>query len=333
MLSPHQVPKRQSPSTFRGSFWIPGDRTSTPGGEVQRGPMFVHWEVKDRNTSKPPLILIHGGGGQGTDWTITIDGQPSWAEIFVEEGYPVYVVDRVGFGRSPYHPEVLGEMGPQITYEAAFNIFAPSDNATRLNPWSGAQNPGSPEIEQFVAALGPMHKDFAGSQEMDADRLGKLLDLTGPAVLITHSAGGPVGWVANDRHSDKVISIVALEPMGPAFAHFPGLGALQWGLTAAPVRYAPQIDSPGEALLANPVDLKMPSLHQKDVLVVYGGASTSIANAPEVLGFLTNAGADVDYVYLPDHGIHGNGHAIQMESNAAETITPVLSWLRSHLKE
>ena len=32
--------------------------------------------------------MVHGGGGQGTDWMGTPDGRPGWATYFLQEGYP-----------------------------------------------------------------------------------------------------------------------------------------------------------------------------------------------------------------------------------------------------
>lgn len=93
--------------TRRGNFWIPGDVVDAGPVHVQRGPMHVEWEAPEEVTHPHPLVLVHGGGGQGTDWMSTPDGRPGWARLLVEQGYAVYVVDRVGHGRSPYHPDVI----------------------------------------------------------------------------------------------------------------------------------------------------------------------------------------------------------------------------------
>ena len=63
-----------------------------------------------------PLVLVHGGGGQGLDMLATPDGREGWATLFLRQGFPVYVVDRPGMGRSPYHPAVFGPPGPPAVY-------------------------------------------------------------------------------------------------------------------------------------------------------------------------------------------------------------------------
>ena len=83
-------------------------------GTIPCGPMFVQWEAPAEVTKPYPIVLVHGGGGQGTDWLGTPDGRPGWSTFLLREGYAVYVVDRPGHGRSPFHPDVLGPMGPFV---------------------------------------------------------------------------------------------------------------------------------------------------------------------------------------------------------------------------
>ena len=58
--------------------------------------MYVeHWIP--REVRHPyPVVLIHGGYGQGSDWISTPDGHRGWATLFLEQGYQVYVLDRPG---------------------------------------------------------------------------------------------------------------------------------------------------------------------------------------------------------------------------------------------
>jgi pimeloyl-ACP methyl ester carboxylesterase len=303
----HQVTVR------RGQFWIPGERVETAGGTVQRAPMFVQWEAPPEVTHPRPLVLVHGGGGQGTDWTGTPDGRPGWATRFVEAGFAVYVVDRCGHGRSPYHPDVVGPMGPQFPYEAAEALFAGNTE------W---------DFDQLVAPMGPLPADLAESQRLDAERLGRLLDVLGSAVLVTHSAGGPVGWLAADARPELVTAIAAIEPIGPAFADFPGLGALTWGLTSAEITYEPPAGTPADA-----VGRAIPALADKPVAVVSGGASAFAGFAPQVVEFLVTAGARAEHLHLPEHGIDGNGHGLIFEADSDETVKPVIDWIRTHDKD
>ncbi|WP_046471092.1 alpha/beta fold hydrolase [Allosalinactinospora lopnorensis] len=316
----------------RGHFWIPGERVETAHGTVQRAPMFVHWEAPPKTAHPYPLVLVHGGGGQGTDWTGTPDGRPGWATRFVEAGFAVYVVDRCGHGRSPFHPDVVGAMGGQFPYEAAKALFLPDEVRPEQTQWVYEREIGSPHIDQLLCPMGPLPADLAESQRMDADRLGRLLDITGPAVLVTHSAGGPVGWLVADARPGRVAAIAAIEPMGPAFAEFPGFGKLAWGLTAHRITYDPELHRPEEAENADPATLRIPALAGTAVAVVTGGSSAFAGFAPHVVDFLNTAGARAQHVHLPEYGITGNGHGLTFESNSDHTIKPVITWILDHAR-
>lgn len=313
--------------TRRGNFWIPGDVVQTGSVHVQRGPMHVEWETPEELTHPDPIVLIHGGGGQGTDWMNTPDGRPGWARLLVEQGFAVYVVDRVGHGRSPYHPDVIGPMGGPFPYEAGRGLFADESAADTQTAWPWGRHPGSGEIDQLVAGMGPLPADFALSQQLDSDRLAQVLDRVGQSILVTHSAGGPVGWLTVDARPKLVRGIVAVEPMGPAFVDFPGIGALSWGLTAAPMTTQLPHSTAAEIQAAGVEALTLPSLEGVPVALVTGGASTFANFRDQFADILTRSGARTEVVHLPDHDVEGNGHGLIFETNHDQVLNQVLRWV------
>ncbi|WP_308252212.1 alpha/beta fold hydrolase [Pseudonocardia sp. KRD291] len=315
-----------APTTFRrGYFWVPGERVTGPdGADRQKGPMFVSWEAPADPTGALPVVLVHGGGAQGTDWWDTPDGRPGWAAGLRSAGHPVLVVDRPGHGRSPAHPDVVGALGAQFDYATCEGLFTPERPDHTRWPLD-RDDVGA--LDRLMAPLGALPADLAESQRMDADRLAGLLDRVGPAVVITHSAGGPAGWLLADRRPDLVRALVAVEPIGPAFAEFPGIGTLRWGLTAAPLTYEPPRGTAAEARGADPATLRVPALAGMPIAVVTGGASMFADFADDVVASLAVAGADVERLHLPDHGVTGNGHALIYESNSDETLAVVLRWI------
>ncbi|PVY97510.1 alpha/beta fold hydrolase [Actinomycetospora cinnamomea] len=309
----------------RGYFWVPGERVSDTAGVVrQKGPMFVSWEAPAQDTGRLPVVLVHGGGAQATDWWDTPDGRPGWAAGFLAAGHPVLTVDRPGHGRSPAHPDVVGAPGPQFDYGTCRVLFTPDrPDHTR---WP-LDRDDEAAADRLMAPLGALPADLAESQRLDADRLAGLLDAVGPAIVVTHSAGGPAGWLLADRRPGLVRALVAVEPIGPAFADFPGIGTLDWGLTAAPLTYDPPRASAADARAADPATLRVPGLAGLPVALVTGGASMFADFADDVVASLATAGADVERVHLPDHGVTGNGHALIYETNSDEALAVVLRWL------
>jgi pimeloyl-ACP methyl ester carboxylesterase len=323
-IPPHETPV--APVTVRrGFFWIPGDIVSTPFGTTQRGQMYVEWESPVKVTQPLPLVLIHGGGGMGTDYRGTPDGRPGWLDAFLTAGFAVYIVDRPGHGRSPANPDVLGGPGPQGGYELAGALFASPE--TGHDQWTWSTTPGSGPIDQVVASMGSMLTDLAEAQRLDGVRLGSLLDLVGPATLVTHSAGAPAGWLAANARPGLVHSIVAVEPMGPPFVDMPGMGALGWGLTSAPV-----VTEPAYAEATTLGALGGPSILGLDipVVVVTGSVSPIAGIAAPIVDFLSAVGADAEHLPLDSADLTGNGHGLLFEANSADTVLAVIEWIEKH---
>lgn len=313
----------------RGHLWIAGDRIALNGLTYQRGPLFAEWEAPEVVTRPWPIVLVHGGGYQGTEWLDTPDGRPGWAQRLVEAGYPVVIVDRPGQGRSPFHVDTIGPMGPPFAYETGRAIYFPVDGGPTHTQW-----PFDPAdeaaMDEFIAGYGPLPADLALSQDMEADRLTRLLDRIGPAILLTHSASGPVGWLVADRRPGLVRAIVAVEPMGPPFADISNIGTLAWGLTATPLAYDPPVSSPEEVRAAAPGMLRLPALAGLPIVAVTAEASAFAAASAPAIERLREAGAAAELLHLPDHGVRGNGHGLIYEKNSDEALQPVLRWLDRH---
>jgi pimeloyl-ACP methyl ester carboxylesterase len=327
----------------RGFFWVGGETISLPPGTVPRGQMFVQWEAPAEVTRPYPIVLVHGGGGQGTDWLGTPDGRPGWATFLLEEGYAVYVVDRPGHGRSPFHPDVLGPMGGLFSYELVSALFANPAGVPAAHPsaqlhtqWPGTGSPDDPSVRQFAAGTGPMLADAAVAHALERERGADLLDEIGPAILLTTSLGAPMGWLTADARPSLVKAIVAIEPFGPPFCVHAGLGvSLDWGLTATPLTFDPPAASPAElarapagewALQAEPAR-RLPALAGVPIAVVDAEASVLADSSPATAAFLEQAGCRVDRILLAAHGVRGNGHLMMLERNNRDALQPILRWL------
>ena len=309
----------------RGFFWVGGERVPVQEGTSLRGQMFVQWEAPQELTQPYPVVLIHGGGGQGTDWLGTPDGRPGWATFLVQEGYAVYVVDRPGHGRSPYDPDVLCPPGGVFTLEMISALFCDTEQ------WPGTGDPDDPHVRAFAAGTGPMLADCALAHALEQACGAALLDEIGPAILITSSAGGPMGWLTADARPSHVKAIVSAEPIGPAFLDNPAVGlSLPWGLTAAPMTFDPPADSPDD-LQRDPAR-RLPALAEIPIALVEAEASSLAQPSPAIAAYLEQAGCRVDRIVLADHGVHGNGHLMMMELNNREVLEPILRWLDDNVR-
>ena len=289
-------------------FFVGVERIEMARGSFVNGKqMYVESFIPAQVRHPYPLVLVHGGGGQGLDWMGTPDGRRGWTQILLEEGYKVYVVDRPGHGRSPFHPDVDGPFPAQnLPLEQMSGQFTPP-NAARPAPnelrklhnqWPGTGEIGSRDLDQLVASQGGSYVQAGGfgappagaaagggrggagggagagagrgagqgagpgagpalgrggppavavapavlgatgmpaggpdSQHMVWRQRGAmLLDKIGPAIIMTHSAGGPFGWLVAEIRPNLVKGIVAIEGGGQPFG-----GGNVWGMSSIPV--------------------------------------------------------------------------------------------------
>ncbi len=220
-------------------------------------------------------------------------------------------------------------MSPPFSYERGREVYFADSAADRQTQWVFDPSDAA-AFDAFIAPYGPMPADLTASQEMDVDRIARLLDQIGPAIIITHSASGPDGWLVADRRPGLVVAIVTIEPMEPAFANTPGIGTLDWGLTAAPMTYDPPRATAAEVRAADPSSLRIPALAGLPVAVVTGETSRFAKFGSAIVDFLAKAGAAVEHLHLPDYGIFGNGHGLIYEKNSDQSLQLVLCWLEAH---
>ena len=355
--------------------------------------MYVEYFIPAQVRHPYPMVLVHGGGGQGLDWMGTPDGRRGWTQILLEEGYKVYVVDRPGHGRSPYHPDVNGPFPAQsLTLESLSGRFTPPNAAVpdngpfrRLhNQWPGTGEVGTADLAQMVAGQGGSYVNVAapggpagaggrggpdsgrgaapgagrGAAPVAAavpgpsgapaggpdpqhlvwrQRGAMMLDKIGPAIIMTHSAGGPFGWIVAEARPNLVKGIVAIEGGGQPFA-----GQNVWGLSTIPVAYDPPVADPSEIKLkrveapepgVNAYSLqeeparKLKNLQNIPIVLVTAEASFASPGSPGAVAYLKQAGCKAEELRLVNKGIHGNGHMMMIEKNNREVLKTILEWV------
>lgn len=320
----------------QGFFWVgarptPADNAmvsfgSFGKGTTIQGQMYVGFQLVANKRHPYPLVLVHGGGGQATDWMGTPDGRDGWLDYFLAAGYDVYFVDRPAHGRSPNN-RAYGDLGASTATELIASGFT-----TQSKQYPGGGAPGSKELAQHTASSEP---GPTVSNAVLQENLAELLDRIGPAIVVTHSAGGASGWLAMAARPDKVKAVLAIEPVMGITDNLAPLIKFQPALAAGEKIALVQL--PAERAGLNPCSLQaegkvhtVPAFKSKPVLFVVSPQSSPqfTPNVHCSVHTLNQLGAAAKLARLEDYGINGNGHFMNEELNNGEIAKKVfIPWL------
>jgi pimeloyl-ACP methyl ester carboxylesterase len=328
-----QISKRPIEIQEQGSFAVGGSVITisgtfdplnpTPAGQTFHGDhayIFYQIPVKPR---KYPLVMWHGIGQFSKTWETTPDCREGYQTIFLRRNFGVYLIDqprRGNAGRSTSEATIT----PTPDEQGWFGTF-------RVGIWpnyfEGVQFSRDPAaldqyFRQMVPNIGPI--DY----KVNVDAISALFDKIGPAILVTHSHAGGMGWLTAIKNPN-VKAIVSYEP-GSGFV-FPA------GEVPAPKTMA------GGSLPATEVSLSdFMKLTKIPIIIYYGDniPDKPIAN-PGQDGWrarlemarlwrdcVNKHGGDVTVVHLPEIGIKGNTHFPFSDLNNVEIADLMSKWLK-----
>jgi hypothetical protein len=247
--------------------------------------------------------MWHGIGQFSKTWETTPDGREGFQNIFLRRRFGVYLIDqprRGDAGRST----VTATIAPTPDEQQWFGTF-------RIGIW-----PDFFEGVQFSrdsATLGQYFRQMTPSigpidVKVNVEAVSAIFDKIGPAVLVTHSHSGGMGWLTAIKNQN-VKAIVSYEP-GSGFVFPEG-------------DVPPPLPSSAGTLEAVAVPLADFMKLTKIPIVIYYGDNIpekQIAN-PGQDGWrvrlemarlwrdaVNRHGGNVTLVFLPEIGIRGNTH-------------------------
>jgi pimeloyl-ACP methyl ester carboxylesterase len=325
----------------QGFFWV-GARTrqvevpargggAPSKGTAIEGQMHVGFQLVAQKRHPYPLVLVHGGGGQATDWMGTPDGRDGWLDYFLAAGFDVYFVDRPAHGRSPNNRAYGEQLGAPPTTEFIANTFTVQ---------SGKQYPGgggadSREVVQHTASSEP---GPTASNAILKENLAELLDKIGPAIVVTHSAGGASGWLAMEARPNLVKGVLAIEPVMGITDNLSSLITFKPALAVGEQIATESLPPEGAGLQPCRLQPKdkvrtVPAYAGKPVLFVVAPLSAPMftPNVHCSVHTLNQLGASAKLGRLKeDYGLQGNGHFMNEELNNGEIAKKVfIPWLSS----
>jgi pimeloyl-ACP methyl ester carboxylesterase len=350
------------PVAKQGYLFAGGKYSTVNGQKVMSGQIYAEFQIPRNQTHRYPIVMVHGAIQTGTNFTGTPDGRMGWAEYFLRQGYAVYVVDQPGRSRASYSADAEGPQafpdltGTQQRFTAPekFNLWPQAKLHTQ---WPGTGLAGDPVFDQFYASQVPFVRTPVTAQTMTRDGLVALLEKIGPAIVMTHSQSGAMGWLTADARPDLVRALIQVEPSGPPVHDVDDIGAPEylrdgalarpWGLAAIPMNYVPAVSDPAQLSFvrqdkADGPDLarcwmqkaparQLPNLQKMPMAIVHGEASFHAPFEHCTVKFLQQAGVKATWLDLGKQGIHGNGHMMMLEKNNIEVAAAMAKWLDTAL--
>ena len=341
-----------------GSFYVGGHMTEIDGRAMMVGHMYVEYMIPAKQTRPYPIIFVHGGLRTGVNFTSTLDGQEGWAQFFVRQGYPVYIVDQVGRGRSPiieqaYGPSKMGDVRGVLKRYSQEENYKLWPQAHLYTPWPGGGGMDDPWVVQLSLSQAVEIDNFHTQQELNRDALVALVDKIGPSIILGHSQAGAFLWPVADARPDKIKAILGIEPNGPPVRAVDFIGAPDWfqygkvslayGIADVPLTYTPPVreaselkfvqqDKPdGEGLVRCFEQVaparQLPNLRDIPILVLTSEASYHAPYDHCTVSYLRQAGAKPDFIKLADLGIKGDSHVLMLEKNSAAIAGVIAKWL------
>ncbi len=292
----------------------PGRAAPNTPGAWTAGQAYVSYQIPDRRRliqgrPAPAVILLHGCCLTGKTWETTPDGREGWATYFVRQGFPVYVVDQVGRGRSGFNPAKLNDArmsgGRSIAPPARAKTEESTWETFRIGPRPGQLYPGAKfPIEgkdQFFAQIVPDMNDWADGDPYrpSVEAMVALAARIGPAILVVHSQSSRMGWRIVEARPDRVLALIQIE--GDC--------------------------SPDAAQLAS-VWRRVP------VISVWGGYIT-----PEnwgdredacrrTMSDIARAGGSGTFLKLDEVGLPGHGHMLMQDHGNLDIADRLIAWIR-----
>lgn len=321
-----QTAKKPLVLKAQGSFFVGGDRVEQtrvelgglgPEGHIAVNQMYVRYMVPQGGERNVPVVMLHGATLTGKSWETTPDGRMGWDEYFVRKGYPVYVPDQVGRGRSGFNQAPFNNARAGTTPANTLPTFLRFSDEVVWPNFRFGSKPGVPYPDsQFpvssvdeLAKQGVPDVSFGGLPRPNPTlkALSDLATQVSGAVLMGHSQSGPFPLEAALLNPPAAKGLVLVEP-----------GRCPSNYTADQIK----------------------TLATVPILVVFGdhrdtptGISTrpswqeSFDSCQELIRRITAAGGQAQMLNPRDLGIRGNSHMIMQDKNNLQIADFILKWM------
>lgn len=290
-------------------------------GGAAEFPIYADVLTPHSDKGRIPLVFIHGAFHTGSCYLQTPDGRPGWAHYMARKGWPCYVIDWPGHGRSSSHVPVhqissrhiveslacfLQNMGPVIL--VAHSAGGPL-------AWALAeQHPEKIAAMVGVAPGGPANLQH--DLPDDPEEIEKL--------RFNESAGCPI--YADPAQPYRVTADFIREFWANS-ERFPREAMDSYAFSIVPE--SPMILNERFNIGGKGLRLSHPEIvRQRPILVLTGERDP---RHPKQTDQRVAEYLNADFIFLPDLGISSNGHMLMIENNSDQIAEIIHRWLTKHI--
>jgi pimeloyl-ACP methyl ester carboxylesterase len=307
-----------------GSFYVGGRTISQSTSEIglyRGGPltvdqMYVQYLLPQGST-RPPIVMVHGGTLSGKSFETTPDGRMGWYEYFARNGFPSYVVDQVararsGFNQASYNNVRKGSAAPA----SQPNIRRIANDVAWIRFRFGPAFPEKFQDTQFPVEAA---SEFAKQSVPDlteglphpnpnVQALSELARNLKSAVLIGHSQAGRFPFEAALLDSQSIKALVAVEPGGCNSSVYSDEQVSKLAALPILIIFGDYIDAP-QNLGTSWMD-------------AYNDCAAFVAR-------LNAVSKNAAMLHMPAIGIKGNSHMIMQDKNSLEIADLIIKWIET----
>ncbi len=306
-----------------GSFYVGGRVVSQTAGEVgifgggalTVDQMYVQYMVP-HGATKPAIVMIHGGTLSGASYETTPDGRMGWYEYFARKGYPSYVVDQIGRGRSGFNHALFNDVRNGVAApEAQPNWRRVANDIAWVRfrfgpragvPYGDTQFPTEAADEFSKQTVPDQSLSPAPQDDPNYAALTALSQRLKNTVLLGHSQSGQFPFEAALLDPTGIKALVAIEPGG----------CNSTGYTDQ------QIDKLAKfpILIVFGDHLETPQKYGSSWMPYFQDCQAFVAR-------VNRANGTARMLHTTDLGIRGNSHMMMQDRNNLQIADLILDWL------
>ncbi|MAY62457.1 MAG: hypothetical protein CML29_09610 [Rhizobiales bacterium] len=287
-------------------------------GKVTVDQMYVQFQVPEA-PSHPPIVFMHGGLLTSKQWETTPDGRMGWYEYFTRQGFPTYLAEQTGRGRSGFNGTIFNQVRRgKLSPDTQPNVYLGTSNMAwkvfRFGPELGKTNDG---LQFPVNHVDEVYKQII--PDMIETQVPSLM-----AELVTPETNNPtVDNIAALAHDLGGAILVGHSQS----AGFPTQAVLK---NKGGIRGLIQLET---GCFQSLTDEQVAALAEIPILVMVGDylGPNPGASCAEEMDKIKSAGGDITFISLPELGIKGNSHMFMQEKNNLVIADLLVDWVNEHV--